>query len=91
LSEGEGFENDEIARLIDTGPDVFAKTDSRSILASLNDQIYRVKATAWDGGGYEHVDFDRLNHNINRIPMGALKYGYPIDRLKLLLSNETSH
>ena len=74
--EADGFSEAYINRLLDEGPDCFAKTDSKSVLGSLNDRVDVCKWHAYDRE-YEEIDFNAVNYNLNQRPMGVKGYkGY---------------
>lgn len=61
--------------------DRFLKTNSRSILGSMNDFKIQIKVQIEHKGELKHT-YDLINHLINRVPMGGLKYGRPIMIMK---------
>ena len=63
------------------------KTNNRSVLGSMNDLIFHIKFVIAQNGGLMNTDIFELNHNLNRIPMGAIAMDYSIDALKNLLEN----
>ena len=63
----------------------FAKTSNRQVLGSMNDLAYHYEFQIMREGGIENIRILHLNKEINRIPMGALKYNFPIEALKNLL------
>jgi hypothetical protein len=63
----------------------FAKTVSKSVLGSMNDLAYQYEVHIIGDGGFNNIKILQLNQKINRTPMGALKYKYPIEALKKLL------
>ena len=86
LAATDGISEANINLLLDEGPDYFAKTDSRSVLGSMNDHILGCKYHA--EAGFESIDFTALNYNLNRTPMGAIGYKYASESLKFLLNGE---
>lgn len=62
----------------------FCKTNNRSVLGSMNDLIFHLKFKVVDRGGLANTDILKLNHDLNRIPMSAIKQTYSIDELKML-------
>ena len=63
----------------------FARASNRSVLSSMNDLI-------WQHDGYTETveeqgreDLVAVNRQINRTPMGAMKYALPVERFKKLL------
>jgi len=62
----------------------FAKTNSRSVLGSMNDLTYLLKFKIADNGGLANTDIMELNYDLNRIPMNAIEETYSIDELRKL-------
>ena len=63
------------------------KTNNRSVLGSMNDLTFQLKYQIADEGGLPDADISKLNHDLNRIPMSAIKEIYSIYELKNLLNN----
>jgi len=61
------------------------KTSSRSVLGSMNDLSFQLKYRIYAEGGLSNLSLMKLNHGLNRIPMGAIEEVYSIDALKRLL------
>ncbi len=59
-----------------------AKTNSRSILGSMNDLAFQIKSMVLVRGILTDADLSKINRQLNRIPMGAIKYKVGIDKLK---------
>ena len=66
---------------------VIAKTNSRSILGSMNDLAFQIKSMIYATGGLANADLSEINRQLNRIPMSAIKYKVSIDELKQLLAD----
>jgi hypothetical protein len=66
---------------------VIAKTNSRSILGSMNDLAFQIKSMIYAMGGLANADLSEINRQMNRIPMSAIKYKVSIDELKQLLAD----
>ncbi len=66
---------------------VIARTNSRSILGSMNDLAFQVKVMICGMGGLANADLSEINRQVNRIPMSAIKYKVSIDELKRLLAD----
>ena len=66
---------------------VIAKTNSRSVLGSMNDLAFQIKSMIYATGGLANADLSEINRQLNRIPMSAIKYKISIDELKRLLSD----
>jgi hypothetical protein len=64
----------------------FAKTSNRSVLGSMNDLAYQCEYFVMRDGGIEKARILQINHKLNRTPMSAIKYRYPIDELKGMLN-----
>jgi len=60
----------------------FAKTMNKSVLGSMNDLAYQYEAQIMGAGGIVNINILQINHIINRTPMSALKYKYPIEALR---------
>ncbi len=71
--------------LVDIREIEITKTNNRSVLGSMNDLTFHLKYQISDEGGLSGVDLSKLNYDINRIPMGAIKEIYSIYELKKLL------
>ena len=65
---------------------VISKTNNRSVLGSMNDLAYQLKYSISSVGGLAYVDHAALNHELNRIPMSAIKEVYSIYELRKLLN-----
>ena len=76
----EGFSEAQIEEIMQEYTSIqFAKTDNKSVLGSMNDLAFHYKYhLEVDGEG----ELSRIVHKLNRMPMGALKYAYPIDKLR---------
>lgn len=85
--QSEGFGLEVINRVMQEYQEIgFAKTVSKSVLGSMNDLAYQYEFQIMRERGIENIKVLKLNHEINRTPMGALKYKYPIEALKNLLT-----
>ena len=79
----EGFSQVQIEKVLEEHQTLsYAKTNSRSVLGSMNDLSFQVETQIKISGGLAYTDFDKLNDELNRIPMGAINYSYSIDVLK---------
>ena len=61
------------------------KTNSRSVLGSMNDLTFQIKSMILMSGGLTDVNLSEVNWQLNRIPMSAIKYKFSIDELKTRL------
>lgn len=79
----EGFEAEVIDRVKRECDQIgFSRTASKSVLGSMNDLAYQYKVFIGTGGGIENIRLMELNHKINKTPMSAIAYRYPIEALK---------
>jgi hypothetical protein len=58
------------------------KSNSRSVLGSMNDLVFQIKSMIYMNGGLANTDISEISQQVNRIPMGAIKYKVGIDELK---------
>ena len=83
----ENFPQNQIEIVLDEHREIIiAKTNNRSVLGSMNDLTFQLKYRIGAKGGLANVDLAELNHELNRIPMSALKEIYGIDELRKLLN-----
>lgn len=61
------------------------RTQNRSVLGSMNDYAYQYEFCLREYGNIFNLEMLRINHKMNRIPMGAIGYAYGIDKLHALL------
>ena len=64
----------------------FTRSSNRSVLGSMNDIRFHVGLHVEDDGGLVNIDLAQLHHRLNRIPFGAIGYGYPVERLQEYLT-----
>ncbi len=67
---------------------IIAKTNSRSVLGSMNDLAFQIKSMIYRTGGLADADLSATSRELNRIPMSAIKYSIGIDELKRRLADE---
>ena len=63
------------------------KTNSRSVLGSMNDLAIQIKSMIFVSDGPTDVNLSEVNRQLNRIPMSAIKYKFSIDELKQRLAD----
>jgi hypothetical protein len=63
----------------------FAGTSNMSVLGSMIDLAYQFEYFIMREGGIENAGILQINHTMNRTPMSAIKFTYPIDALRSLL------
>ena len=59
-----------------------SKTDNRSILGTINDNIFHIGHHAWADGGVEAAGLAELSARVNNMPMSALKWTYAINEFR---------
>ncbi len=74
-------QGERLKALTESGEIAFAPTANRSVLGSMNDLVNRVEFLISRAGGLEKADMLRVNMMLNRVPMGALKYHYDIEKV----------
>jgi hypothetical protein len=80
--EKEGFSPEDTSKaLAEYGEIAVAPTSSRSVLGSMNDLADQADFLVSRAGGLEKGDMFTVNMMLNRIPLGAIKYRYAIDKL----------
>lgn len=63
----------------------YAATSSRSVLGSMNDLAFNYQVQIEMSGGVHSYKIPSIIHELNRMPMKTLNYGYPIDALSQVL------
>jgi len=53
----------------------------------MNDLAFQLNYHVSADGGLNNIDIYEVNHYLNRTPMSAIEYTYPIDTFKKLLSS----
>ncbi len=86
----EGYKEKKIKKLINEKDEInYGKSNSRSVLGSMNDLAFHYKYLVLDEGGVNCCDIQKIIFNLNRIPMSALKNCYPKDEFNYLINNST--
>jgi hypothetical protein len=79
----EGFEPAVIEKIMAEYETVaYAKTNSRSVLASMNDIIFSYKRFIQRVGGVHSYAVPEIIRHLNRMPLKALGFEYPVDVLR---------
>lgn len=79
----EGFSEVVVAQYIDhCGEIVFTKTHDRSIISQMNDMLYIASVWIEDYLSDSDICMVNLSKKLGQVPMGRLKYAYPIDCLR---------
>jgi len=77
----EGFGAEEISKACAEYDEIaVAPTNNRSVLGSMNDLVQHYEFFISRFGDLDRADMLAVNMQINRTPMGALKYQYPIEK-----------
>ena len=53
---------------------VIAKTDNRSVIGTINDNIWHTEVHAYHAGGVDCAGLDGLSEHLNHMPMAPLNY-----------------
>ena len=84
----EGLAEKQIEYLLSEHAQVtITKTNSRSVLGSMNDLAFQIKSMILMSDGPNDVNLSEVNRQLNRIPMSAIKYKVSIDELKRRLAD----
>ncbi|MCP4611152.1 MAG: hypothetical protein GY845_20785 [Planctomycetes bacterium] len=84
----EGLSKKQFEHLFDAHKEIrIAKTNNRSVLGSMNELAFQVKFSVHNMGGLATTNLLELNHELNRIPMGAIDYKFSIDELQRRLQD----
>ena len=60
----------------------YAKTNNRSVLGSMNDLAFHYKYHIQAAGGVHAYAVPGIIRKLNRMPMGAIRYAYPVEVLR---------
>ncbi len=66
----------------------YANTNNRQVLGSMNDLAFHYKHGILEEGGVHSAMVPEIIHQLNRMPMGARDYKYPVDLLKELYEDK---
>ena len=61
-----------------------AKSSNRSVLGSANDIAYHYKHSILEAGGVSSWRVPEIIHQINRMPLSAIKFAFPIEEVRNL-------
>ena len=67
----------------------YAKTNSKSVLGSMNDIAFHYKYHIQEEGGIHSIAIPSIIKKLNHMPMGAIEYTYPIEALSAMYENAT--
>jgi len=68
----------------------YANTNSKSVLGSMNDLAFHYKYSIQEAGGVHGPAVPEIIRRLNCMPMGALKYVFPIEALRALFQTAES-
>ena len=86
-----GFSTPDTARVIDSGPDVFAKPADRGVIGSMVDFGKMLRHAANYEGGLEHLGLRAMNDIANESPMRKIGMESPVVCLRHILDTEGPH
>ena len=65
----------------------YSNTNSKSVLGSMNDLAFNYKYHILSEGGVHSSALPNIIKKLNRMPMGAIEYRFPIEALKAMYEN----
>ena len=65
----------------------YSNTNSKSVLGSMNDLAFHYKYHILSEGGVHSSALPNIIKKLNRMPMGAIEYRFPIEALKAMYEN----
>jgi hypothetical protein len=84
---GEGIDDVQVEYVLSEHTQVMiTKTNSRSVLGSMNDLAFQIKSMT-RVSKLADADLSEINRQLNRIPMSAIKYNVSIDEMKRRLAD----
>ncbi|MEA3391792.1 MAG: hypothetical protein U9Q91_02300 [Candidatus Marinimicrobia bacterium] len=79
----EGFGKIDKERIINEYQEIeYSNTNNKSVLGSMNDLTFHYKYLILSEGGIHNNAIPNIINKLNRMPMGALEYRFPIEVLK---------
>ncbi len=82
------FSETDAAKVIDDGPDVFARAADRGVIGSMVDFGKMLRHAVAYEGGLEHLPLRTMNDIANESPMSRIGMENPTDYLRQLLRHE---
>ena len=87
----EGFSKIIVGKILSEYSEVtYSKTNSKSVLGSMNDLAFHYKFLILDSGGIDSPAIPGIIKQLNHMPMSAIEFTYAIDALRSMY-NETLH
>jgi len=84
LADARMVEADQVRILSEYDEVAYANTNNKSVLGSMNDLAFHYKYSILEAGGVHSPTVPEIIRRLNRMPMGALKYVFPIEALKAM-------
>jgi len=75
---------DRVRTLLEYNEVGFANTNSKSVLGSMNELVFHYKHSILEAGGVHSPAVPEIIRRLNRMPMGTLKYAFPIEAMKAM-------
>lgn len=86
----EGFSVDDVTQYVSRcGDVVFTKTHDRSVISQMNDMLYLTSHWIGDYLPTSEICMVDLNKKLGEVPVGSLKYAYPIDCLREAMNDQS--
>ncbi len=67
-----------------------AKTNNRSVLGTINDNIFHIDVHAYHAGGVKGIGLHNLAAKVNHMPMSPLKWKYAIEEYRQSIIHNTA-
>ena len=81
------FTQSQIEHMLEQGRELLvAKTNSRSVLGSMNDMKQMLDYTVYQHGKLAHVGMSDIYQLLNHTPFKAIDYSYPEDKMREMLA-----
>jgi len=85
----DGLSQSSIEKVLSVGDDlVFTTTNSRSVIGVMNDMKLILEQKVYGNGGMKYCNPFELQHSINRMPIGPLKYEFSLEVFKKKLMDQ---
>lgn len=82
----EGFSEEIKEKIVSEYSEVqYAKSNSKSVLGSMSDLVFHYKHQIIVVGGIYEPEIQNIIGQLNRMPMAALEYAYPVEEIRKVL------
>jgi len=79
------FSQSQIENMLDRCQDIqVGRTNSRSVLGSMNDMKQMIEWSVYDQGGLAKTNMVELTHMLNYTPFKAIGHSYPVEKMRYL-------